>query len=214
MKNQPARKWFKRPLPPDDFEALIAPHVESLYRAAFRFTGHQEDAEDLVQDLLVKLYPKSVELGAIDKLRPWLLRALYNLFIDGRRRHARSPQGHLESSNESGIDADGRGDLCDRIASPEAEPDKFVEHKMLEDHLIEAMEVLSAEHRAVLMLHDVEGYSLVELADSLGIPLGTLKSRLFRARGALKDMLMARKVKHQDLFIASEVDGDEVPILS
>lgn len=214
MKNQPARKWFKRPLPPDDFEALIAPHIDPLYRAAFRFTGHQEDAEDLVQDLLVKLYPKSVELSNIDMLRPWLLRALYNLFIDGRRRHARSPHGHLESNGEPEGGNEGRGEVCDRIASPEAEPETFVERRMLADYLVEAMKVLSDEHRAVLMLHDVEGYSLVELADTLDIPLGTLKSRLFRARGALKDMMIACNVKHQDFFVASEVDGDELPILS
>ncbi|AOV16346.1 hypothetical protein BJI67_04015 [Acidihalobacter aeolianus] len=213
MNSQRLSKWFTRPLPPDDFEALMAPHVETLYRVAYRFTGHQEDAEDLVQDLLIKLYPKSAELASIDVLRPWLMRALYNLFVDGRRRHARSPHGHLDAHAEHEEDGGCTG-VWDRIASDEAGPETSVEHGLLGQHIMEAMEALNEEQKAVLMLHDVEGYSLVELSETLDVPVGTLKSRLFRARRALKDSLMARKVGQRDLYFLDEVMTDELPSLS
>lgn len=213
MNSQRLSKWFSRPLPPDDFEALVAPHIETLYRVAYRFTGHQDDAEDLVQDLLIKLYPKSAELAAIDVLRPWLMRALYNLFVDGRRRHARSPHGHLDLHAESEDDGGCTG-VWDRMASSEAGPETTVERGLLEGHIMEAMEALNEEQKAVLMLHDVEGYSLVELAETLDVPVGTLKSRLFRARRALKDSLMARKVGQKELYFLDEGMTDELPSLS
>lgn len=213
MKSQRLKKWFSRPLPPDHFEALVAPHIETLYRVAFRFAGHQEDAEDLVQDLLVKLYPKSAELAEVDVLRPWLIRALYNLFVDSRRKHARSPLGRLDSHSEMEEDGGCVG-VWDRMASPDAGPDTHVERGLLGGHIMEAMEALNEEQKAVLMLHDVEGYSLVELAETLDVPVGTLKSRLFRARRALKDSLMARRVERQELFFLDEVMTDELPSMS
>ncbi|MFQ5488882.1 MAG: RNA polymerase sigma factor, partial [Gammaproteobacteria bacterium] len=69
------------------FERLLRPHLEQLYRLAYRFTGNATDAEDLVQDLLIKIYPRREELKQVEKLRPWLARVMYNLFIDHKRRH-------------------------------------------------------------------------------------------------------------------------------
>lgn len=213
MRSQRFSKWFGRPLPADKFEALVAPHMETLYRVAYRFAGHQEDAEDLVQDLLIKLYPKSAELAAVDVLRPWLIRAMYNLFVDGRRRHARRPHGHIDMSGGLEDDAGCVG-IWDRMASPEAGPATLVERSLLGEHIMEAMEDLNEEQKAVLMLHDVEGYSLVELAETLDVPVGTLKSRLFRARRSLKDSLLARNVGHHEPFFLDEVITDELPSLS
>ena len=87
------RPMFDRRLPPETFRRLIEPHTQALYRLAFRFTGRRADAEDLLQELLTRMYAKSARLANIDLLRPWLARALYNLFVDERRRNARSALG-------------------------------------------------------------------------------------------------------------------------
>lgn len=76
------------------FRGLVEPYTKTLYRAAWRLTGTPEDAEDLVQELLVRLYPKTKEMQKIEKLLPWLKKALYRLFIDEKRKHARRPRGH------------------------------------------------------------------------------------------------------------------------
>ncbi|MFO8155283.1 MAG: sigma factor, partial [Thiohalospira sp.] len=75
----------------DSFEGVLAPHVPTLYRVAHRYTGSPDEAEDLVQELLTRLYPRRRELVELRDLRPWLLRSLHNLHIDRVRRRSRRP---------------------------------------------------------------------------------------------------------------------------
>jgi len=84
----------------DAFETLLRPHLDALYRLAYRFTGNPADAEDLVQDVLIKLYPRRAELASIERLRPWLARVLYRQFVDKSRIHARTPFASLELVDE------------------------------------------------------------------------------------------------------------------
>lgn len=168
------------------FERLLRPHLEQLYRLAYRFTGNATDAEDLVQDLLIKIYPRREELKQVEKLRPWLARVMYNLFIDHKRRHSRSPV-HLAVDNNSG-DEDGGGPL-DQIASESAGPEEETARHIDLAHLQASLAQLSDDHRLVLMLHDIEGYTLEEMTAIVESPIGTLKSRLHRARARLRDIL-------------------------
>jgi RNA polymerase sigma-70 factor (ECF subfamily) len=167
-----------------EFEALLRPHLESLYRVAYRFTGHRADAEDLIQDLLVKLFPRMEELCALDNPRPWLIRVLYNQFIDTKRHHARTPSGHLEV-----LQAFGDGDPLDELQGDAPDPAQVVDRVLTQQALLKALDSLEEEHRALLSMHEMEGYSLKELQSVFEVPLGTLKSRLFRARQALKQAL-------------------------
>lgn len=160
------------------FEELLAPHVEHMYRLAFRFTNTQHDAEDLVQDLLTKLYPRHDELLGIDHLRPWLARVLYRIFVDSRRAHARSPIDYgLDDLPEAYEQASGD------------DPAGNVNQSRLNMHLHRALGQLSEEHRVLILMHDVEDYTLAELSEILDAPLGTLKSRLHRGRAQLKNLL-------------------------
>src|SRR5712691_2196287 len=84
-----------------NFEDLLRPQVEYLSRLAWRFTGSVADAEDLVQDVLIKLFPRTRELLDIERLRPWLARVLYHQYVDSVRRQARSPVVELVSNDES-----------------------------------------------------------------------------------------------------------------
>src|SRR5712664_2035056 len=83
-----------------NFEDLLRPQVEYLYRLAWRFTGSVADAEDLVQDVLIKLFPRTRELLEIERLRPWLARVLYHQYVDSVRQRARSPVVELVSDTE------------------------------------------------------------------------------------------------------------------
>jgi RNA polymerase sigma factor (sigma-70 family) len=160
------------------FEDLVGPHIDHLYRLSYRFTGSREDAEDLVQDLLVKLYPRQEEMEAVEKLRPWLARVLYRLFIDRVRQAGRSVLSVVE-------EAESPDDQADTSAGIES----LVDGTLTQERLLESFALLNDDQRALLALHDIEGYTLAELAETLDTPVGTLKSRLNRARKKLKSHL-------------------------
>lgn len=157
----------------------MRPHVNYLYRLAYRFCGNQEDAEDLVQDLLIKLYPRRAELETIEKLRPWMVTSLYRMFVDGTRKKARTP---LELIDDETVFYETR-------TTEEAMPDEVLAEDQRIDQIQSAFNRLSEDHRVLLTLHDIEGYRLVELESMLGIPVGTLKSRIHRARARMRDLL-------------------------
>lgn len=166
---------FQRAKGNDAFETLLAPHVEGLYRLAYRFTGNQGDAEDLVQELLTHLYPRRAELAQIRDLKPWLARALYHRFVDSWRQRAHDPL---------------HGAADDDVLAALADPRDDGRHDaLLQAHLNAALSQLNPDQRAVIALHDIEGYTLDELESLLETPLGTLKSRLHRARRELRARL-------------------------
>jgi RNA polymerase sigma factor (sigma-70 family) len=166
------------------FEDLLRPHVEHLYRLAWRFTGNVADAEDLVQDVLLKLYPRTRQLSAIERLRPWLVRVLYHHYVDSVRLKARSPSvGPAPSSEED-------GDPLDELPSVQDGPEEHAERGERHQQILQALDQLNPDQRAVVSMHDIEGYSLEELETILETPLGTLKSRLHRARSRLRELLV------------------------
>lgn len=156
----------------------MQPHLGHLYRVAYRLTNNPDAAEDLVQDIMLHFYPKLAELRQIDNLRPWLARSLYNRFIDNIRRDKRNPI--TSAANE---------DAMAIMPDLEAEPEREMEQDLLQVRLNDALNTLNEDQRHVVMLHDMEGYTLTELAQVLDTPLGTLKSRLHRARNSLKEQL-------------------------
>jgi RNA polymerase sigma-70 factor (ECF subfamily) len=162
------------------FESLLRPHLEYLHRLAWRFTGSVADAEDLVQDLLLKLYPRRRELAAVEKLRPWLAKVLYRQYVDLVRQRARSPSAGL---------ADGAEEELEALPAEEAGPEQHAERGEWRERILAALAQLSPEQRAVVVMHDIEGYVLEELEGILQVPLGTLKSRLHRARQKLRAQL-------------------------
>ncbi len=163
------------------FEARVGPHLGSLYRTAYRLSGHPQDAEDLVQELLLRLYRKSEQLGQLDNLHSWLNRALHNLFVDQWRRGRHTPLRNLYQVpwDELLQDQDSQEDDPERLAHTEA----------VRDRILAALYTLGREQRAILVLHDMEGHTMNELCGLLDLPLGTVKSRLFRARRRLRTLL-------------------------
>lgn len=166
-----------------NFEKLVRPHLDRLFRLAFRLTGSRPEAEDLLQELLIKAYGKLDDLVEIDAPGSWLARVMYHLFIDEQRRFRRRrmhtvEEGFLPSGGLEGL-AGGEDPVRD--------------HERLEKlHQLDlALAQLSDEHRIVVLLHDTEGYKLEEIHTLMDTPVGTVKSRLHRARARLREILSA-----------------------
>lgn len=171
-----------------EFDHLLRDHIPSLYRAAYRWTGAVDRAEDLVQELLVRLYPKLDELRGLDRIRPWALRVMYRIFVDQVRRERRSPV-------QFGTDPpdDGNEEEAHDLIDPSGGPAELLEQELTQERVLAAWDRLGEEHRVVLSMHDIEDYSLPELAQIMDVPLGTLKSRLHRARAKLKGLLVTER---------------------
>ncbi len=163
------------------FERLLRPHLGRLYRFAYRLTGSKAEAEDLFQDVLVKLFGRLDDLVKIEEPGSWTSRVLYNHFVDNRRRFARQRLVTVDEGQlpPGGVDSLPGGD------SPEHNAERL-------DNIIRldmALAELSEDHRLVVLLHDTEGYKLKEIQEITGDPVGTLKSRLHRARARLRELL-------------------------
>ncbi len=158
--------------------ALLRPHLTKLYRFAFRLTGRRADAEDLVQDTLLKVYKRQTDLAALDDAGQWLARVLYNQFVDDTRRYGRSPLRLVADDMAP-----------DELSASANEPDELFERGEDEAALTRALERLPEQQRIVVLLHDAEGYTLSELEKLIDVPVGTLKSRLHRARRRLVELL-------------------------
>lgn len=178
-----------------EFDRLLRHHVPVLYRCAYRWTGSVDRAEDLVQELLVRLYPKLEELRRLDRVRPWALRVMYRIFID-QLRHERSSPVRYGEPPRSETDADDADD--GEFIDPSAEPPELAERQLTREKLLAAWQHLGEEHRMVLSMHDIEGYSLMELSAMMDIPVGTAKSRLHRARNRLRLLLATERFAASD----------------
>ncbi|NGX16969.1 RNA polymerase sigma factor [Wenzhouxiangella sp. XN24] len=170
-----------------EFTRLLEPLIPTLFRHAYRWTAARDQAEDLVQELLVRLYPQMAKLAELERVEPWALRVMYRIFVDQHRRSRNSPVRPMHEAPATG--AAGGEDFGEVFADHAPQPGEALEREHARDALAEAWGRLNPDQRAVIALHDVEGYRLEELATLLEVPVGTLKSRLHRARATLREIL-------------------------
>ncbi len=173
------------------FSDLIQPHLKRLYHQAYRLTQNQDDAEDLVQELLLRLYEKKVDLSTIEKLANWLLRSLYNQFVSNYRKKSRLPIDNKEAESE---------EIIDSLAYEKESPQQLHENNYTSRQLQALIAQLNPDQQALISLHDIEGHSLAELSQVMDLPLGTLKSRLHRARNTLRQQISAHKTELMEPF--------------
>jgi RNA polymerase sigma-70 factor (ECF subfamily) len=160
-----------------EFEVLIGPHIETLYKAAYRLTRQSHDAEDLVQDVCLRAYASLDTLRQLDYPPGWLLRVQYRLFVDADRRRRRSPVRTVSGADET-----------EAWASEHPGPEALTEAALNQRRLSAAWQRLSTEQRALLGLH-AEGYGLAELEQITGKSRNVLSARLHRARRRLSRLL-------------------------
>jgi RNA polymerase sigma-70 factor, ECF subfamily len=167
-----------------DEEAL--PHLDALYRVALRLTGDTSQAEDLVQDTMLKAYRAWRQYQPGTNAKGWLLTILRNTFINDYRRRKHEPIAmDLQAVESHAIDR----------SIEEVDPEGTFFSQIVDDKVLEAIDALPTEFKEVLVLSDVEGMRYAEIAETLQIPVGTVKSRLFRARRLLQAELYAHALE-------------------
>ena len=158
-------------------------HGQRVYRLAYRLTGNAHDAEDLTQDVFVRVF-RSLGAYTPGTFEGWLHRITTNLFLDAARRRARI---RFEALAE---------DASDRLAGREPSPAQVYDDTHWDADIQRALDQLAPEFRAAVVLCDVEGLTYEEIADVLGIKLGTVRSRIHRGRAQLRLALIDRAPKH------------------
>ena len=176
------------------FNAEILPHLDSLYNYALRLTTDQSDAEDLVQDSIVKAYRffDSYEKGT--NAKAWLFRILKNSFINNYRKHQKLPQS---------VDYDEVSPYFESVRSEQMETtdlEKIIFRNLMDDNFTSALAKLPEDFRTVVLLCDVDGFTYEEISNMLDVPIGTIRSRLHRGRNLLKTELyeLAKKRGYTD----------------
>jgi len=165
------------------YAAQVLPHRETLLAAALRMTRERSDAEDLVQETLLRAFAAWHRFEQGTNCRAWLLRILTNTFINGYRRRRR----HNRFATDCPADAVAAcyGDAPDRARDPQG----TLLHGQLGDEVTAALARLAPDYREVVELADLHGVRYRDIADRLGVPIGTVMSRLFRARRQLEVLL-------------------------
>ncbi len=168
------------PWTPPSWDEVVRTHSARVYRLAYRLTGNQHDAEDLTQDVFIRVF-RSLADYTPGTFEGWLHRITTNLFLDRARRKAR-------------IRFEGLPEDAERIAGREPTPAQAYDDRHLDPDVQAALDSLLPEFRTAVVLCDVEGLSYEEIAATLGIKLGTVRSRIHRGRSALRAALAHRRV--------------------
>lgn len=161
------------------FEREAMEHVNELYATALRYVRNQKDAEDLVQETLLKAYAAWDSFREGTNCRAWLFRILTNSFINEYRRGVKERRWQ------------GRGEpiICPRRRQAARDPEGAIVEKMLGDEVVKALAELTPDFRTVVEMADLRGMSYKEISRQLNCPMGTVMSRLYRARRALEEGL-------------------------
>lgn len=183
-----------RHITPDDsrlgdalFESLVEAHYRRIYSLTYRMVQSEPDAADLTQETFVRVYRALPKLRAEGAQSAWIRRIATNLCLDWLRRRNSSPS---LSSLDARPSEDSDNHQSWEIADPSGEPDLLFSSKERAGALYAAIERLQDDYRTVVILHYMEEMRVEEIAASLGVPAGTIKSRLSRARRELKRKLV------------------------
>ena len=170
----PAAGWV-----PPTWEEVVEQHSARVYRLAYRLTGNVHDAEDLTQDVFVRVF-RSLHTYQPGTFEGWLHRITTNVFLDKMRRKQRIRFDALPE------------DAASRMASREPGPAQTFDDTHFDDDVQKALDALPPDFRAAVVLCDIEGLSYEEIAATLGVKLGTVRSRIHRGRSQLRKALAHR----------------------
>jgi len=162
------------------WEEIVRAHSVRVYRLAYRLTGNQHDAEDLTQEVFVRVF-RSLSSYTPGTFEGWLHRITTNLFLDGARRKQRI---RIEGLAEEAVH---------RLPGTEPNPAQAFDDTHLDGDIQAALKALPPEYRAAVVLCDIEGFSYEEIAVTLGVKLGTVRSRIHRGRAQLRVALEHRR---------------------
>nr|WP_243859571.1 RNA polymerase sigma factor SigE [Amycolatopsis arida] len=169
---------------PPSWDEVVREHADRVYRLAYRLAGNSHDAEDLTQETFIRVF-RSLASYKPGTFEGWLHRITTNLFLDMARRRSR-------------VRMEGLPEDTDRIVGDDPSPEQVYSDAHLDPDLQAALDELPPEFRAAVVLCDVEGLSYEEIGATLGVKLGTVRSRIHRGRQALRAALERRKaLRHE-----------------
>jgi RNA polymerase sigma-70 factor, ECF subfamily len=172
------------------WDELVRQHADRVYRLAYRLSGNQHDAEDLTQETFIRVF-RSVQNYQPGTFEGWLHRITTNLFLDMVRRRSRI---RMEALPED----------YDRVPAEEPNPEQIFHDSRLGPDLQAALDSLPPEFRAAVVLCDIEGLSYEEIGATLGVKLGTVRSRIHRGRQALREYLAAHSDRQFDAGVIAK----------
>jgi len=178
----------------EQFQQEAFPFMDEIFASALRFTRQRENAEDLVSEVYSRAWKSYGQFERGTNMRAWLYKILTNTYINHYRQKQRQPsiinldqpQGDLESGETTS--------LYDRLADTAPRPDQVLANRFLDRDMQKAIDALPEEFRMVVILCDVQSFSYQDAADMLEIPIGTVRSRLFRGRRLLQKALWEQAV--------------------
>ncbi|MDR1428554.1 MAG: sigma-70 family RNA polymerase sigma factor [Bifidobacteriaceae bacterium] len=167
---------------PPSWDQVVRDNAARAYRLAYRLTGNPHDAEDLTQETFVRVF-RSLDAYRPVSLEAWIHRITVNLFLDSARRRAR-------------LYFDPLGDEAARVPDSRNSPERQFEIKNFDCDVQQALDALPPDFRVAVVLSDIEGYSYEEIAVIVGTKVGTVGSRIYRARAHLRRALAHRAPAH------------------
>ena len=175
------------------FEEEALPHLDAVYRFALRLSGGPDEAEDLVQETFLRAYRAWDQYERGTKAKSWLFTICRNVFLRKRERAQRHDEIVSESVDRSGTATSPINPIWVSALGADPEGDFF--DSIVDDRIIDAIGDLPEEYRVAVVLSDVEGLPYAEIAELLDVPVGTVKSRLFRGRRRLQEVLYDHAVE-------------------
>jgi len=167
----------------DIFDHEFMPHIHSMYNFGYRLTLDRDDAKDLVQDTYLKAFRFIESFQKGTNAKAWLFRILKNSFINDYRKKSKEPS----KVDYQEVETYYNSDEVDRQITPDLRVESLKD--MIGDEISNALNSLDVDFRTVIILCDLEGFKYEEMAKILDIPIGTVRSRLHRARNLLKEKL-------------------------
>ena len=192
MTNDIENAWVKQAMNGniEAFEQLIYQYEKKVYSIAFNMFGNEHDAYDVSQEVFIKLYKNINSFKFDSSFSTWLHRITTNTCIDEYRKKKRHNQ--MAYSLDDPIDYEGN-EIDRQIKDSNHTPEESIVHKEQVNEVRKAILMLKEDHKMIIILRDIRGHSYEEIAQILKCSVGTVKSRLSRARNALKDIIIEQR---------------------
>ena len=167
------------------FEDVIIKYDKLIYNLARRLMGNTEDAQDVSQEVAIKIYKNLAKCKGEEFLQAWISRITHNACMDALRKRKGKHTDSLDEMTEF-----DEGEAAKQIPDEDAGPEELLLQKEVSEQIEDALARISVTYRSLIILRDVLGHSYEEVAEISGLALGTVKSRIFRGRAKLKEILL------------------------
>ena len=176
----------------DAFEKLVLKYEKLVYNIAYSLLRNEQDAYDIGQEVLIKVYQSLSTFNFTAKFSTWIHRITVNASIDEMRKRKNKQTEYIDKMVEL-----GEGEVSKQFEDSTPTPEEQAIINEEYSDLMESIEQLSEEHKVIITLREIQGYSYDEIAEILECSLGTVKSRISRARSILKDIFLARREQNK-----------------